>query len=240
MNITCIILKYIQPDQGTKKRQRSRKITWYNPPFSYNVKTNIGAKFLRIIQNCFPPDNPLSKIFNKNTVKISYRCMQNMKQKIGRHNNSVRKTEEQTHAMPPGCNCKKDPCPLNSNCLVDKVIYKATVTTNNSVDTYTGLTGNTFKARHGGHKTSFNSRRYYKSTTLSKHIWKLKDENQPYNIDWSITDRAPVFNPATRSCRLCLKEKYYIMFFPTAATLNDRDEFFSTCRHRLRLLLSNT
>ena len=57
-------LKFESPnaDQGTKKRQRSRKITWKNSPFSYNVKTNIGAKFLRIIQNCFPPDNPLSKI----------------------------------------------------------------------------------------------------------------------------------------------------------------------------------
>ena len=100
--------------------------------------------------------------------------------------------------MPPSCICQKDPCPLNSNCLVDKVIYKATVTTNNTVDTYTGLTGNTFKARHGGHKTSLNSRLNYKSTTLSKHIWKLKDGNHHYEIDWSIKDRAQVFNQAKR------------------------------------------
>jgi hypothetical protein len=228
------------PNHGGKKRPRGRRITWFNPPFSSNVKTNIGGKFLRIIEKCFPADNPLSKIFNKNTVKISYKCMQNVKQKISMHNNKVKKQEEQVVQTPPGCNCRKFPCPLNNGCLVDKVVYKATVSTNDSVETYTGLTGNTFKERYGGHKTSFNLRRYAKSTTLSKYVWKQKDENKNYDVDWSIIDRAPSFNPTTRSCRLCLKEKFYIMFYPSAATLNDRSEFFSTCRHRLQLLLYNT
>ena len=156
------------------------------------------------------------------------------------HNNKVKKQEEQVVQTPPGCNCRKFPCPLNNGCLVDKVVYKATVSTNDSVETYTGLTGNTFKERYGGHKTSFNLRRYAKSTTLSKYVWKQKDENKNYDVDWSIIDRAPSFNPTTRSCRLCLKEKFYIMFYPSAATLNDRSEFFSTCRHRLQLLLYNT
>ena len=76
------------------------------------------------------------------------------------------------------------------------------------------------------------------STTLSTYIWKLKDSKTKYKISWRIMDRAPCFNPITRTCRLCLKEKYYIMFKPDGATLNDRNEFYSTCRHRLKQLLA--
>ena len=152
----------------------------------------------------------------------------------------MKRKSEEREETPPGCNCRKDPCPLNDKCQVDKVIYKATVTTNNTMQTYTGLTGDTFKKRFGGHKTSFTHKKYSTSTTLSKHIWELKDKKENFDIVWSITDRAPVFNPITGRCRLCLKEKYYIMFYPHLATLNDRSEIWSTCRHRLQPLLSNT
>ena len=46
---------------------------------------------------------------------------------------------------------------------------------------------------------------------MSTHVWDLKDKNEEYEISWSIIDRANDFNPATRKCRLCLKEKYYII-----------------------------
>ena len=59
---------------------------------------------------------------------------------------------------------------------MDEVIYKATVSSGNSVETYKGPTDGTFKARHGEHKTSFNIRKY-SNTTLSKYVWKLNDEN---------------------------------------------------------------
>lgn len=51
------------------KKNRSRKIIWYNPPFSKNVKTNIGANFLKLISKHFPKGSKLHKIFNKNTAK---------------------------------------------------------------------------------------------------------------------------------------------------------------------------
>ena len=35
------------------KRKRKRDITWYNPPFDSNVKTNLDRKFLRIVDKCF-------------------------------------------------------------------------------------------------------------------------------------------------------------------------------------------
>ena len=36
------------------RRNRNRKITWFNPPYSVNVKTNIGRIFQRLIDKHFP------------------------------------------------------------------------------------------------------------------------------------------------------------------------------------------
>ena len=77
-------------------------------------------------------------------------------------------------------------------------------------------------------------------TSLSHYVWKLKDNNTPYRISWQIITRSPSFNPTKKSCSLCLKEKYCIMFRPEGATLNDRSEFYATCRHRLKPLLANS
>ena len=56
-----------------KKKNRKRNITYFNPPFSHSVKTKVGREFLKILDSSFPPNNPLKKIFNRNTVKLSYR-----------------------------------------------------------------------------------------------------------------------------------------------------------------------
>ena len=71
------------------KRKRKRNITWYNPPFDSNVKTNLGRKFLRIVDKCFQKKHPLYKIFNTHTLKLSYSCMPNMKSIISSPNKHV-------------------------------------------------------------------------------------------------------------------------------------------------------
>ena len=58
---------------GQNKRNRQRKIIWFNPPFAKNVKTNIGRDFLKLVDKHFTQENPLQKIFNRKSVKISYR-----------------------------------------------------------------------------------------------------------------------------------------------------------------------
>ena len=47
---------------NTTKRNRSRNIIWYNPPFSTNVATNIGKTFLKIVDEEFPLGHTLHKI----------------------------------------------------------------------------------------------------------------------------------------------------------------------------------
>ena len=81
------VMKY-EPEKetNTPPKNRKRRILWYNPPWSANCSTKIGAKFLNLVDTCFPPTNPLHKIFNRNTLKVSYSCMPNMAQVISKHN----------------------------------------------------------------------------------------------------------------------------------------------------------
>ena len=58
--------------QKEKSRNRTRRISWFNPPYNINTKTNIGSKFLNLIDSSFPPGHPLKQICNRNTIKLSY------------------------------------------------------------------------------------------------------------------------------------------------------------------------
>ena len=73
-------LKY-DPDCATaKKRNRNRKrpVLWFNPPYCATVKTNVGAKFLKLISKHFPKTNPLHRVINRKNTKVSYRTTANM------------------------------------------------------------------------------------------------------------------------------------------------------------------
>ena len=222
------------------RRKRQRRIVYFNPPFSLNVRSNIGADFLKLIDKHFPKSNPLSKVINRNTVKVSYSCMPNLKQKVSQHNKKI--IRPNTNQSTDGCNCTSviGECPLEGNCLTSGVIYRAEVVSENfGTETYTGLTKNTFKQRFYKHRDSFKTKSSETSTTLSTYIWQLKDRGEAFSVNWSIVDKGAPFNPATRICGLCNKEKYYIIFEPDGASLNKRSELFSTCRHRKQKLLCN-
>ena len=154
-----------------------------------------------IYKKCFPSNHPLAKVVNGNNGKISYKTMPNLQKIISNHKQKVLKpkpTQEQT----PSCNCQpnSDPCPMEGNCLVDKIFYRATVTDeNNSVETYTGLTGSTFKQGYYGHSHSLRERESESSTTLSAHIWRLKEKNKEFNLKWQNVSRANTFNPVSRN-----------------------------------------
>ena len=77
-------------------------------------------------------------------------------------------------------------------------------------------------------------------TRLSDHVWKLMDKGSPFTITWQILSRASSFNPSSGLCRLCLKEKFFIMFKPATATLNKRNEIYASCRHRTSKLLAKS
>ena len=82
-------LEYTDNLDSKKKKKRKCNITWFNPPFSEHVKTNIGKEFLRLLAKHFPLHPRLHKICNKFNVKVSYSCMPNMVVIISRHNKIV-------------------------------------------------------------------------------------------------------------------------------------------------------
>ena len=86
---------------------RKRNITLYDPPFSKNVKTNIGQSFLKIIDEEFPKSHPLHKIFNRNTLKISYCCMPNIKQTFDGQNKGILSKSVKSNTATPTCTVER-------------------------------------------------------------------------------------------------------------------------------------
>jgi len=56
---------------------------------------------------------------------------------------------------------------------------------------------------------------------LSKYIWELKNKNTYFNITWKIMKKTNSYNKVTKRCNLCLWEKYFIVYQPSEASLNN-------------------
>ena len=74
-------------------RKRRRNVIWFNPPYNKNVKTNIG-EVIGVINRSFSTGHKLRKIFNRNTLKLSYSCMPDVKQLIDDHNEAILQSAE--------------------------------------------------------------------------------------------------------------------------------------------------
>ena len=152
------VLAYEPPaERTTKKRCRKKQITWFNPPYSASVKSNVGKDFLKLLDEAFPPSNPLHKLFTRQTVKLSYKCMPNMAQAVSRQNKKILNEDSQQLTQPTQCNCQGRPatCPVEGKCRTNCVVYRATITetVSSNVETYTGMTGREFKDRWREHKS---------------------------------------------------------------------------------------
>ena len=77
-------------------------------------------------------------------------------------------------------------------------------------------------------------------SSLAGYVWKLKDEGRDFEVKWKILQQHTTYNPTNNSCRLCLSEKFTIMFQPELATLNQRDEFYMRCMQKMKKLLDKT
>ena len=162
---------------NTQRRQRKRNIIWFNPPFSKSVVTKIVKAFLRLIDKHFLPHHKLHKLFNRNSVKISYSCMPNVKSIINKHNKTV--LDPPTNNSERTCNCiNKEKCPLLEKCLTNNIMYKATLTSNQDnyqPKIYYGITETRFKQRYANHIKSFRHEKHQSDTELSNELWSIKN-----------------------------------------------------------------
>lgn len=163
------------------------------------MATNVGQTFLKILDEEFRQNQVFHKIFNRNTVKISYSCMPNLEKTIDGNNRSILlKTTTK-----PGlrtCNCRiPTDCPVAGNFLKSSVVYQATITTDNSMpaQTYVGHTETPLKIRFAHHKSTFNSPNKRLSAELSTHVWCLKEAGLPFKISWKFLYQTSPSNPVS-------------------------------------------
>ena len=223
--------------QPKKKRNRQRRITWFNPPFSQSVTTNIGRKFLGLIDKHFPPEKRYNKIFNRGNLKVSYSCMPNMRTVISGHKKHILSNGEDE--VKP-CNCRdKRNCPLQGRCRTPAVVYEATITTPEAVKTYKGSTEPEFKQRFGKHTSDMKHAKQRKNTTLADYVWSQKEKNITPTVTWDIKQKSTPYRCGTRKCDICLTEKLEILNSDPSTSLNKKSEILNMCRHRAKFKLSN-
>ena len=132
-------LAYNEPNivGNIKKKRKPRKVTWFNPPWSLNVGTNVAQEFLALLDKHFPPSHKLHSLMNRSNIKVSYRCLPNMGSVVSKHNNKVMKNSaKQTDRKEAECNCKpsfKNSCPMPGKCNQDGVVYQTTITSDGGI-----------------------------------------------------------------------------------------------------------
>ena len=218
--------------KASPKKTRRRKVIWFHPPWSNDVSTNVGAKFLKLLDRHFPVTNELHKLFNRNSIKISYGCLPNMDSILARHNTKILSPTDSSSAT---CNCRGgvEACPVEGKCLQKDVVYSAEVQTDQGTMVYIGSTQD-FKSRHTTHLSNFRLPKYDNATSLSTHIWSLQRENTAYSIRWRIIARARSYCPESKRCGLCTTEKARILFYPGNNLINKKSEIMGKCRHRAK------
>ena len=88
----------------------------------------------------------LHKIFNKDTIKISYSCMPNARAII-EGNNKKKMQIEESKSVGKQCSCPRiRKCLLQVKCLSRNITYQATVKCEDNEETYVGLTATDFKS----------------------------------------------------------------------------------------------
>ena len=157
-------LEYIEAnvcniENKTNKMQRKRKIIWFSPPFNKNATTNVSRRFLNLPEKNFPKEHKLHKIFNKNTLKVSYSYSLNMTQIINSHNGKVKQPKKEESLS---CNCRqKNDCPMDGKCHTMNKVYKCIASVPTKLDkSYIGLSEDEWKKCYYNHRKSFRNQRY--------------------------------------------------------------------------------
>ena len=235
-------------DEKKKKKIRKRKIHRFNPPFNNSVETNVGKQFLKLVDKYFGQErkDKLHKIFNRQTLKISYSCTQNFGNVIKNHNKTIMQNEMEEEGVDNRkerkCNCrKKEECPLQGECVIESVVYKARVKEESSGEevSYIGSTEGPFKQRLYGHRTDLKCERNRNNTMLAQYMWKMKEKGENVSVKWEIIKRCNKYKSGSKRCDVCLSEKLEILKGRKKGEklLNRRNELMNKCRHKRKFIL---
>ena len=118
-------------------------------------------------------------------------------------------------------------------------MYEATVTApGQETKTYIGSSSTSIKTRINNHHCDFRIRSREHATTLSSHVWTLKDRGVDPVVTYRIKGKAKPYSPTSRNCSLCTLEKLFIAKCDENTTLNRRTEIANKCRHKAKFSLA--
>ena len=190
-----------------------------NTPISKIVKTNIGNKFFNLTKRNFPKHLKIWKIFNKDTIKLSYSCFRNMSSVIASYNRRIIQPTSNNH----GCN--------------DRQTFYIDQSYQHPVNEITDIS--VLQKLHLNYTADCRRKRYVISIELSKYVWKLKDEKITANIKW-IGMSIVYGTPKGGVCKLCLCDKFWLLkYFVNEHLLNEKLKFISKCRYENKLLVKS-
>ena len=132
--------------------------------------------------------------------------MKNMKNLIKQHNVRLFRNQEHTEKRLSTCRVVEN-CSLGEKCLHKCIVYQANVVGNNECKEYFGTAEGKFKFGYNSHTITLKHKKDVNDMKLSKYLWKLKEENADYSLQWSIKAYASPYKCGTRKYDLCLTEK---------------------------------
>ena len=140
-------------------------------------------------------------LFNRNKVKISYSCMQNMPNFIQNHNTVLLKSSVASTAKECSYRQKYN-CSQAEKCLSECLAYHAEIDRsdiNQNKNLY-GSCKKNFKECYNNHTTSFRNKSKEKNTEVSKYIWELENSCIKYDFKWPIACKTDPHTACTRKC----------------------------------------
>ena len=199
---------------------------------------NVAKWFNVLVAKHFKKNTLFGRLFNKNNLRVSYSCTRNVQAIISASNrrvvNSGRQQQHQKR-----CNCRRGVvCPAGGNCLAEGIVYEAKVSAEDEPErTYIGCSATSLKLRMNNHRCDFRNAGRRNATTLSAHVWSLKDAGKDPSVVFRVLRKAKPYTPVSRKCRLCTMEKLFIARGDERVMLNKKSEIGNKCRHRNRHLL---
>ena len=159
-----------------------------------------------------------------------------------KHNKKILREEQANNVA---CNCVRAPCPMpgaeaGRNCKTSDIVYKASIQPDNEEDGERGYIGGTeqqLKDRVAFHRSCMRLEHLEKTSELSKEAHRIRRSGGNYTVKWSILEKSAKFEPGDSYCKLCIAEKYAILFQRDDRTLNDYK--MERCLHKSKAMLGS-
>ena len=126
---------------------------------------------------------------------------------------------------------------MEGKCNVGNNVYKTKILTDNTKYNYVGVSEQPLRKRIASHQYSFRSEN--NQTELSAKVKQLDRDGTQYRIEYHVMENTESYKPEIGCYKLCISEKYYIIFGGLENLLNSKLEVTGTCRHRAKFKIGN-